>query len=445
MDLQVGLWQKQSMKLAMTQELKQAIEVLQFSSQELMSFLEEKTAENPLIELYNTHIKLVDSRFSGLYRMKGQKKSQEKNWIEQIPEQIETLPDYLISQLNMKSLPKTVAEAVKVYAGHLDANGYLAITAPEAAQIAQIPVEDAEKGLEILQTLDPAGIGARSLQECLLIQIKRDPDAPTHAAELIGSHFLEFAEKKWKGIAKKMDISMQEIQQAADYIQTLNPRPGAGFSHETPQYIVPDLMVKNSGGELELFLVEGQVPRVRFNEDYSSMLKLSGDAQAVRYLKEKTQEYHWIQKSIESRKETLLKVGKALLEKQRDFFLYGKGHLKPLTMKEVSDAIGMHESTVSRAVREKYIETPFGTFPLKQFFTTALPVRSGTREEAASSAEIKNQIATLVNREDKRKPLSDQTIVTLLNKKGFEISRRTVAKYREQLGIPSSAKRKRYE
>lgn len=213
---------------------------------------------------------------------------------------------------------------------------------------------------------------------------------------------------------------------------------------DRPQYIVPDLLVKNHAGKLELYLVENQVPKLRLNESYASM-NPSGDASVTRYLKEKTQEYYWIRKSIESRKETLLKVGAALLEKQRDFFLYGKGHLKPLTMKEISDEIGMHESTVSRAVREKYMETPFGTFPLKTFFTTALPIRSAGGEEAASSAEVKNEISALVSREDKRKPLSDQAIVAVLNEKGFEISRRTVAKYREQLGIPSSSKRKRYE
>ncbi|WP_019721246.1 RNA polymerase factor sigma-54 [Heyndrickxia coagulans] len=444
MDLQVGLWQKQSMKLAMTQELKQAIEVLQFSSQELASFLEEKAAENPLIELSSANIKLVDSRFSGLSRVKGQKKSQDKNWIEQIPAQTETLPDFLISQLDMKALSNKILKAVQLYARHLDANGYLAISVQEAAKMAAISEEDAEKALGILQSLDPAGIGARSLQECLLIQIKRDPDAPGHAEELISRHFLDFAEKKWRGIAKKLDISLQEIQRVSDYVQTLNPRPGSGFMADRPQYIVPDLLVKNHAGKLELYLVENQVPKLRLNESYASM-NPSGDASVTRYLKEKTQEYYWIRKSIESRKETLLKVGAALLEKQRDFFLYGKGHLKPLTMKEISDEIGMHESTVSRAVREKYMETPFGTFPLKTFFTTALPVRSPGGEEAASSAEVKNEISALVSGEDKRKPLSDQAIVAVLNEKGFEISRRTVAKYREQLGIPSSSKRKRYE
>lgn len=444
MDLQVGLWQKQSMKLAMTQELKQAIEVLQFSSQELASFLEEKAAENPLIELSSTNIKLVDSRFSGLSRAKWQKKSQDKNWIEQIPAQTETLPDFLISQLDMKALPNAIVKAVQLYARYLDANGYLTIQVQEAAKMAAISEEDAEKALGILQSLDPAGIGARSLQECLLIQIKRDPDAPGHAEELISRHFLDFAEKKWRGIAKKLDISLQEIQRVSDYVQTLNPRPGSGFMADRPQYIVPDLLVKNHAGKLELYLVENQVPKLRLNESYASM-NPSGDASVTRYLKEKTQEYYWIRKSIESRKETLLKVGAALLEKQRDFFLYGKGHLKPLTMKEISDEIGMHESTVSRAVREKYMETPFGTFPLKAFFTTALPVRSPGGEEAASSAEVKNEISALVSGEDKRKPLSDQAIVAVLNEKGFEISRRTVAKYREQLGIPSSSKRKRYE
>lgn len=203
MDLQVGLWQKQSMKLAMTQELKQAIEVLQFSSQELASFLEEKAAENPLIELSSTNIKLVDSRFSGLSRAKGQKKSQDKNWIEQIPAQTETLPDFLISQLDMKALPNAIVKAVQLYARHLDANGYLAIQVQEAAKMAAISEEDAEKALGILQSLDPAGIGARSLQECLLIQIKRDPDAPGHAEELISRHFLDFAEKKMERHCEK--------------------------------------------------------------------------------------------------------------------------------------------------------------------------------------------------------------------------------------------------
>jgi RNA polymerase sigma-54 factor len=378
-------------------------------------------------------------------RSKGQKKSQEKDWIEQIPEQTEVLPEHLLSQLDVKTLTKNVVKAFHFYANHLDANGYLSIDTGEAAKIAGVSLEDAREALAQLQALEPAGIGARSLQECLLIQIKRDKSAPELAARLLESHFLEFAEKKWRGLAKTLDVTMQDIQQVSDYVQTLNPRPGSAFHHERPQYIVPDLLVKNEQQGLTLYLVDGYVPKVRLNKDYSNRLAPVKDAQVNHFLKEKTQEYRWIQKSIESRKETLLKVGHVLLEKQRDFFLHGKGHLKPLTMKEVSEEIGMHESTVSRAVREKFIQTPQGTFPLKQFFSSAVPLRNGSGEEAASSVQIKNTITRLIEGEDKKKPLSDQILATLLNQEGYEISRRTVAKYREQLKIPSSSKRKRYE
>ncbi|WP_235425049.1 RNA polymerase factor sigma-54 [Heyndrickxia ginsengihumi] len=357
----------------------------------------------------------------------------------------DSLEDHLFMQLDLKTLPQNMAKIIHLYIHHLDENGYLNISVETAAKQAKVSTEEAQEGLEILQMLDPAGIGARSLQECLLIQISRDAKAPAIASEVIEHHFLEFADKKWKHIAKAINVPIQDIQKVSDYIQTLNPRPAAPFINDLPQYITPDLMVKYHNGELELYLVEHAVPRIGLNEDYTSMMSASQDEQVSQFLKEKVQEYRWIQKSIQSRKETLLKIGNILLEKQHDFFLYGKGQLKPLTMKEVSEMIDMHESTVSRAVREKYIQTPFGTFPLKSFFSNALPIHTETGEDSASSTQIKTAISDLIAKEDKKKPLSDQAIVNLLNQEGYAISRRTVAKYREQLNIPSSAKRKRYD
>jgi RNA polymerase sigma-54 factor len=263
------------------------------------------------------------------------------------------------------------------------------------------------------------------------------------AQTIISEYFIPFADKKWKQISKELKITMKEIQDIFDQIQSLNPKPGAILGKETTSYIIPDAIVEQSSEGLTVRMSDESLPRVSLNEQYYNKFK-DANQQVNRFLQDKLQDYHWIQKSIEQRKETLTRVVAKIIEKQAAFFQKGSQYLVPMTMKEVAGELDIHESTVSRAVREKYVQTPIGTFALKSFFTSTIQTVSD--EENTSSTQVKKKIETLIEKENKQKPLSDQEIVEQLKtEEGMVVSRRTIAKYRDQLGIPSSTKRKRFD
>ena len=428
MKLNTGLYQRQSLKLHMTQQLTQAIELLQYSSQELNAYLENKALENPLLQL--EPVSYEEPR-----------KSRNKNgisidWIEEIAAGQPSLWEHLTAQLDLKSLSPQDRNHLAVLFDSLDDNGYLPSNVETIFKITNL-----SKYIDLLQSLEPAGIGARNLKECLVLQIERDNNAPIHASGIIDQHFVDFCEKNWKRISKKLDIPLSEIQGTADYVKTLNPRPGARFTAESPQYIRPEMMVTNSLTGLDVKLVDGTVMKVLYNRGYEELISDSQDQAGLKFLQEKKQEFQWMVKMLNQRTTTLIKVGKSLVEKQEEFFRKGPKFLKPLTLKDVADRIGVHESTISRAVRGKYIGTPFGTYEMKDLFVSGV----GTDEDAASSEGVKAEITQLVKEENKEKPLSDQAIAGLLKDKGIQVSRRTVAKYRDQLKIPSSTRRKRYE
>ncbi|WP_249317133.1 RNA polymerase factor sigma-54 [Bacillus sp. FJAT-50079] len=443
--MEMGLAQRQTLHIAMTQELQQAISILQYSAQELTSFLEMKAMENPLIQLESPMVKSNDTYDARIRSRKtnGSDSNQDK-WLEQIADSSEHLADYLISQLIMEALPNGEKRLAKQLIYQLDKNGYLGVSLEEVAMINNVDIKAVQKCLAIIQGLDPAGVAARSLQECLLLQVKRRKDVPELVITLLEKDFNNFAERKWKEIAQKRSVRLTDIQAAADYIKTLHPRPGAAFTNERPQYIVPDLILQMDKDGLELQVCEHHIPKITYETDYYTRMKNYADERVNQFLGEKRQDYRWIMNSLEQRKLTLMKVGTAIVNIQKDFFLKGPRYLRPLTMSELAQMIDVHESTVSRAVRGKYIQTPKGTFELKIFFSQALQVSHHEDGEQASASQAKAMIEELVKKENKSKPLSDQRIVEQLQADGMALSRRTVAKYREQLGIPSSTKRKRY-
>ncbi|MFD1708581.1 RNA polymerase factor sigma-54 [Siminovitchia sediminis] len=446
MKLEPALLQKQTLNLTMTQELQQAITILQYTAQELTAFLEMKEMENPLIQLESPIIRSVDPRYDRVRKRKvTNPENDQKKWLEQMADTNEGLADHLFSQLMMKALSGFQEKLVEQYIYNLDSNGYLTISVEEAATVCGTSTGEAEEILKLIQSLEPAGVAARSLQECLILQVERRGDAPPLAVRLLKDYFTEFAEKKWKFLSEQLSVSLKEIQQAADYITSLDPRPGTPFDNERPQYVVPDLILEIVDGKLELQLFESHLPAVQYQSDYYNEMSRVGDHQVKQYLNDKRQDYRWIVRSIEQRKQTLMKVGMAIIEEQQDFFLKGPQYLKPLTLRDVAEKIEMHESTVSRAIRGKYIQTPNGTHELKKFFSQALQSNASSDGEQASAAQAKSLIQSLIDQEDKRKPLSDQAIANKLKEEGLTLSRRTVAKYREQLRIPSSTKRKRYE
>ncbi len=446
MKLEPALLQKQTLNLTMTQELQQAITILQYTAHELTAFLETKEMDNPLIQLESPIVRSIDPRYDRVRKRKvTNPENDQKKWLEQIAEQTEGLADHLFSQLVMKALSDFQEKLVEQLIYNLDPNGYLTITIEEAAAICGTSIEEAEEILQLVQSLEPAGVAARSLQECLVLQVQRRSDAPELAIKLLTEYFSEFAEKKWKVLSENLDVSLKEIQQAADFITTLDPRPGTHFDYERPQYVIPDLILEIVDGKLELQLFERHLPAIRYQADYYNEMASVADDKVKQYLNDKRQDFRWIMRSIEQRKQTLMKVGMAIIEEQQDFFLKGPRYLKPLTLKDVAEKIEVHESTVSRAIRGKYIQTPSGMHELKKFFSQALQANAASDGEQASAGQAKALIKGLIEKEDKSKPLSDQAIANMMKDKGLTLSRRTVAKYREQLRIPSSTKRKRYE
>ncbi|WP_079506859.1 RNA polymerase factor sigma-54 [Mesobacillus jeotgali] len=447
MDMKAGLMQKQTLKLAMTQELTQAIALLQYSAQELAAFLEAKSMENPLLQVDFKNITHLDSNMDRTRKTtKRTFDRDQKNLIEQIGSgESETLEEFLHSQLNSLKASPEEKVILPVLIENIDENGYLNLDRDDLIRRFGVDEEILDCAFFKLQTLDPAGIAAKDLQECLLIQLTRQRRTPGNqlAITIISDYFLLFAEKKWKALAKMLQVEMKDIQKVHDEIQKLNPRPGASFQREKPAYIVPDVVVRREGDELSVGVYDALIPKVSFNDGYYRELSRHKDQEVNKFLQEKQGDYQWIRRSLEQRKETLLKVSMKIIEKQPDFFLKGPAYLNPMTMREVADELEIHESTVSRTVREKYMQTPTGTYELKAFFTSSIQT---TENDQASSQKVKAAIEHYIKEEDKRKPISDQSLVELLKEQeGMVVSRRTVAKYRDQLGIPSSSKRKRFD
>ena len=443
MNMKAGLFQQQTLKMAMTQELMQSITLLQYSTQELTSFLENKMEENPLISLEQP----VSALFQPTYdRKKGKQHIKNtydsNNWIEQLSEDTYSLEQHVMSQLNHQKLSSEHQKAMVFLIHNLDENGYLRIHLDDICEPCMSSVI-LEESLRMLQELEPHGLGARNLQECLLLQAKAEGVDPL-AESILENYFLEFVEKRWKDLSKKIGVSLKEIQQVLDYVQTLNPRPGSLFFQEKPSYIVPDVVVEAIDGILLVGNSEGNSPNLHVDKGYLNQMKSYKDQGVQRFIQDKWQEFQWISKGIQQRKETILKVMQTIVEKQPACFLHGLNYLKPMTMKEIADEIGIHESTVSRAVKGKYVQTPFGTLEMRIFFTTSL--QSVGHVEDMSGMQAKKNLQAAIQNENKQKPLSDQDLVTWLKEeKGIILARRTVAKYREQLGIPSSSKRKRYD
>lgn len=443
MNLNQGLWQQQTIKLSMTQELSQAIELLQYSAHELSEFLEEKALENPLLQIESFKVQSMDPRYDTVKKARKSSQVDRQNWLEQISKEETSIVDYLYAQIDFCFYDKRIKGILEFLINSLNENGYLSMETEEVTRILSVSQQDVEQAIHIIQGLEPAGIGARNLQECLQLQIKRNDKKNELADVIISEYFILFAEKKWKQIAQQLGVSMKAIQDVFDYVQSLNPRPASDFYSEQATYITPDIIIKREGKEFTVSIFDVALPNIQFNQNYFQRFQSLGDQKVNQYLQEKQRDFQWIMRSINQRKETISKVALKIIEKQPDYFIYGPDHLKPMTMKEISDELGIHESTVSRAVREKYAQTPYGTVELRTFFSSNIRT---TSNEDTSSIQVKNVISDLIEKENKLKPLSDQEIVNVLNEQnGIVVSRRTIAKYRDQLGIPASSKRKRFE
>ena len=358
----------------------------------------------------------------------------------------ENLYYYVLSQLKVLELTPEVMDAGIFLVESLNQNGWLDEPLDALAADCGCPPETMEKALEVVQSLEPAGVGARNLSECLKLQlVRRQP--VNQLAVTIAEHYLDALSKNRYGlIARELKASQEEVRTACDLIRPLNPRPGTGFAaRENLTYINPDIIVVSFQDHFELLTNDYYFPTLNISGYYTRLLKESDDEQVKDYLTGKVRQAKWMVKAIEQRRSTLMSCAECILELQEDFFRKGPGHLVPLSLADVAQRIGVHESTVSRAVKDKYIQCSMGVYPLSYFFSRSLGASGAGGEEAASPDAAKALLKKLIAGEDKKKPLSDQKLCELMAAQGCTLSRRTVAKYRDELHIPSTAGRKLYE
>jgi len=462
-DMRMGydLTLQQTQKLVMTPELRQAITILQFSTLELAEYLEQAVLENPVLELKDeppeeaTEEKEVSEKFdvdwqeyfqdgSDIGYIANAGRSRNEYAYDQFVTRPPKLHDHMYMQLYLAVKTERERKIGEFLIGNIDDNGYLRAAVEEIAEQLGVPAVEVEQVLEIIQTLDPPGIGARDLMECLLLQLNQQEESNPLVEKIIRFYLDDLAAGRISRIAQKLKVESREVQQAADVIKRLDPKPGRKFSDGSDvKYIVPDVAVERVEGEYIVLVNDVNMPRLGINPFYRAILK-SGtgfDAGARDFLESKLNAASWIIRSIEQRRLTLYRVVNTIVDFQREFFDKGVKYLKPLNLKQVADVLGIHESTVSRATANKYVQTPLGVFPLKFFFASGVNNAGGL---GTSSESIKKMIEEILREENKKKPLSDQRLTRLLNLEGINISRRTVAKYRNEMGIPSANKRRRY-
>ena len=437
--MKFGIELKQQQALTLTPELRQSINILQYSSLELIEFLQQQTVENPFLEIKEKSSDHYVTKNENLQSFKIYNKDLDYDPISQYSDTQHTLERHLMDQIN--TLSKITLKQKKILQfliGHLNRHGFLEIEPIMAAKELSVSLNEMEDSILLLQSLEPIGVGARNFKECLLIQMKAQSYDDHLAYILIEKYMEDIAANSLRKIAKLLDVTLEDVQEAVDYIKTLNPRPCSEFSHEMTQYIAPDVIVEKVKGEYIIILNDSILPQLSIHPpDKNNNMDSADD-----YIKKKFQEATILLNGIEQRKYTLYRVTQVILNRQKDFFKYGINKLKPMTLKDISEVLDLHESTISRATSNKYIQTPQGLYPIKNLFTTGL--RKNHSSEDESSVSIKGKIKTLISEENKEKPISDQIIATLLLQEGIQISRRTVAKYREEAGIPSSSKRRKY-
>ncbi|WP_028308021.1 RNA polymerase factor sigma-54 [Desulfitibacter alkalitolerans] len=457
---------QQTQKLIMTPELRQAITVLQLSSLELAEFVQEQILENPALEIETAE----DSTEETVAAAKEEKEDNEAfdvdwheyfqdrdiGYVKQPREEAKevnydnfltkapTLEEYLLNQLKLSCCNAREKEIAQFIIGNLDRNGYLCISLKEIGEMYSYPMSQVEAVLKLVQSFDPPGVAARDLVECLLLQIsEKELELNSLLTSVIKYHLEDVAGGRLLKIAKSLDITPEEVQQLVDYIKTLDPKPGRWFADsEQTTYIVPDVVVEKVEGEYIVIVNDVYTPRLGINPVYRRLLSADTvDVNAKKFIEGKLNSAAWIIKSIEQRRLTLYRVVNCIVEFQKSFLEKGVKHLKPLNLKQIAEQLEIHESTVSRATNNKYIQTPQGVFPLKFFFASGVDNYSGS---GVSSESIKKMLKEFVSNENSAKPYTDQQLTNMLKAQGIKISRRTVAKYRCELGMASTSRRKRY-
>ncbi|MBP8644884.1 MAG: RNA polymerase factor sigma-54 [Syntrophobacteraceae bacterium] len=466
---------KLSQQLIMTPQLQQAIKLLQLSRLELLETIHQEMETNPLLEevqeenLDVENLDVAETKVDEPYSEVevAEKIREDFDWESYLdeyntgtPVAMETDPnrewpsydhrltapasldEHLGWQLRLSEMSEEEKLIGLLILGNLNTDGYLDATVDEIAQMAETSQDRVEEVLRKVQLFDPVGVCARDLRECLLIQVKTLHPENELAATIVEHHLHYLETKNYQGLVRAMKRSPEEIKTAIDLILSLNPRPGRAFNEESIEYISPDIYVLNVDGELVILLNEDGLPKLRVSSYYKEALSQEAvlPTDARDYIQNKLRSAAWLIKSIHQRQRTLYKVARSIVKLQRDFFERGIAYLKPMVLRDVAEDVGMHESTISRVTASKYMHTAHGIFELKYFFNSSINSVFG---EAVASESVKERIRQLVREEDETKPYSDQDIVQILKRENIRIARRTVAKYREVLGILPSSKRKK--
>jgi RNA polymerase sigma-54 factor len=457
MGMEYGIRLDLSQKLVMTPQLRQAIEILQLSALELSSMVEKELLENPVLEeddsqsdseSYEEKVEKPVAEYlewADYFNYESGDRSyasdQERPESGYASTAAASLQEQLEFQLRLSLLTEIEYKIGRYLIGSIDDNGYLIGNLADIAVKLKVEEPLVEKVLNMIQTFEPIGVGSRNLKECLTIQLKHQGIENDLVDAIVDHHLDDVAMARYKYISQKNCCTLHEVQEAVDIIRSLDPKPGRSFGGANElSYIKPDISVEKVNGEYIILVNDTDVPRLKISPYYRKVVR-EADAEAKKFVEGRISNAIGLIKSIEQRRRTLYNVAEALIELQQEFFDQGSMFLKPLTMKKVAERLGIHESTVSRAIANKYISTSHGLFTMRIFFTAGIQSADG---QDVSASKIKREIKELINAENSTQPLSDQALADILNTKGIMVSRRTVAKYREEMEILSSAKRKRY-
>lgn len=457
MNMNFDLSLHQTQKLVMTQQLQMAIKVLQLSAMELNEYVQNDLVDNPVLELnppakdteevkidwkevaksYNNYD--YDNRYYDDINQDDEENVSPLNFVASVT----TLRDYLLFQLHLAVREKESSKIGEYIIDNIDNAGYLRMDISDIAEHFKVDNETVIGILNTIQTFDPPGVGSTSIEECLIIQLC-EQGALTNLLETVVRKYLnEIGQNKYNTIAKALNITSKKAQEIGDVIKALEPKPGRGFpDNNAIKYVVPDIFVEKVSGHYVVLVNDRTTPRLTINSYYRGILENGDkDDETREYIKKKLDSALWLIRSIEQRRTTIYNVVTSIVSFQCDFLEKGVDYLKPLTLKEVAEDIHVHESTVSRAINGKYVQTPRGLFQLKYFFKRGL---DGIHGDNKSSESIRKLIREIICAEDAKKPLSDQKITDILKKDGINISRRTVTKYREEMEILAASKRKRF-
>ncbi|MEM7144951.1 MAG: RNA polymerase factor sigma-54 [Verrucomicrobiota bacterium] len=469
-----GLQQSQSLGLQQQQtiapQMQQSLLILQAPTLELRQLIQQELSANPTLEDLTEEISLeettqdpeeddFDEEFAALSQLDDEWRdymSQSRSVSARSAEDEEkrqflldslvdpvTLQEHLLEQLGTSDLDEENRKIGELLIGNIDDAGFLQVSLEDLCFSSGIPLPALEKVKNIINSFHPVGVGSENLAECLAIQLDRLDKAHSLESRIVTGHLDDLAKKRYPLIARKLGVSTQQVSRAADFISTLEPKPGRIFSSDVSRYITPDVAIESDGeGGFRINLNNEQVPHLRISNTYKDLMARPGNKGDVKnYIRDKIRNGKFLIRSIHQRQDTIRRISEQIAERQREFLDGGPACLKPMNMAQIADAIGVHETTVSRAIAGKYIATPHGVFEMKYFFTPGYKTESG---ESMSNTSVKGTLAEIVKNEDPTKPYSDQKLVALLKNKGINIARRTVAKYRDELNILPSNMRKSY-